>query len=93
MDLIVVTMRGKSGQICTHMRAKIHTQKSKPKKGRGKEKGVWAGKKTGKRKKSWKKKRHTLSPTTLSPLTNLAPNLAHSHMTLSTLSFPPSNTI
>ena len=30
--------------------------------------------------------------TTLSPLTNLAPNLAHRHMTLSTLSFPPSNT-
>jgi len=36
--------------------------------------------------------RHTPSPTTLSPLTNLAPNLAHRHMTLSTLSFPSSNT-
>jgi len=35
---------------------------------------------------------HTLSSTTLSPQTTLAPNLAHKHMTLSTLSFPPSNT-
>ena len=36
--------------------------------------------------------RHTLCSTTLSPLTNLVPNLAHTHMTLSTLPFPPSNT-
>jgi len=40
----------------------------------------------------WPDLRHTLILITLSPLTNLSPNLAHRHTTLLTLSFPPSNT-
>jgi len=52
-------VRVKSGQICTHIRAKIHTQKSKPKTSRELEKRVWAGKKTlkGKEKKKGQRKK------------------------------------